>query len=279
MNNIVENLLATNLADERVRNFIETGLELSSQKSHPVLNYFGINYTPEKILNVKFYVAFFHRLAPREISLMLPDPSDLYEYYDHWQESDLITTNHSGCSFALKISSDSTITNYFHLRLKGRKIGEPYFGTPANIRLSLNELFQYAGVSFEYRGSERVKRLYFYLSDPFNMSRVIQRCGDPYFVQTGTLPGFIEYTEADGWCKLIHGIGNKNQLDAYLKFYSSNEILAEIQTFALSRGLMCVSPGKYEGQEVRSVYLIEAGDQIYSRNSASLRKIYQHYCE
>ena len=95
MQNFVEGVLGNHFSDPRVQEFVRNALELSSRKSNPVLNYFGLNYTPEKILNVKFYVAFFHRLQPEEIGLLLPDPSDLNEYYHDWQESESINNNHS----------------------------------------------------------------------------------------------------------------------------------------------------------------------------------------
>ena len=140
------------------------------------------------------------------------------------------------------------------------------------------ELTQYAGVSYEYKNAQRLKRLYWYLTDPFNMSRVINRCDDQYFITSGTLPNFIEYTETEDWCKLINGIEDKDQLEAYLKFYSTNSVLSEILKFSSDNKLRCACPGKYEGSEVRSIYLIDdGGDQIFRRNYASLSRMYKQY--
>ena len=277
MKSISENRISELFNDSRVQSFIEAALRLSSERANPYLNYFGFNYTPEKITSVKFYVAFFHRLKEEEIKLLLPEPSDLLQYYDQWNESEKITADHTGCSFALKVSSDSSITNYFHLRMKGNGLFAPYFGVPNHIRLSWSELQQYGGVSHEYRNGESVKRLYFYLTDRITMSNAIKKCGDQFFLETDTLPNFIEYTETEKYCKLINGISDKNQLEAYLKFYSPNPMLSDITDFASRNGLMCVSPGKYEGAEVRSIYLIEANEQVYKRSSASLSRMYGEY--
>src|SRR5688572_20454087 len=125
-----ESILKELISTQTISEFIGTALHLSSARQKPYLNYFGFNYDTEKITTVKFYVAFFHRLQPGEIARLIPDPSDLLQYYDDWEETDSITRDHSGCTFALKVLPDASVTNYFHLRLKPRAFATPYFGVP-----------------------------------------------------------------------------------------------------------------------------------------------------
>ena len=272
-----EELLRRVLSDSRVTRFVETALELSASKQNPYLNYFGFNYDSEKITTVKCYVAFFHRLKPADIVKLIPDPSDLHQYYGDWEESDAITRDHSGCTFALKVSTDLSITNYFHLRLKPRSFATPYFGIPEHLRLSWNELLQYSGVSCEYKNGKSFKRYYFYLTDRISMKNAIERCQDRFFIEEDSVPSFIEYTETEQWCKLIHGIDDPSQLQAYWKYYSLNPMLSDIMEFAATHRLMCVCPGKYEGSDVRSVYLVEKNDRMFRQNSASLRRMYEQF--
>lgn len=273
----IETTLQSAFSNERVASFIETALSLSSAKKTPYLNYFGFNYDSEKITGVKIYVAFFHRLKLEEIALLLPDPSDLLRYYDDWEESDKITRDHSGCTFALKISPDLSITNYFHLRIKPRAFATPYFGLPDHLRLRWMELQQYAGISYEYKNGKSLKRLYFYLTEWTTMKEAIKRCNDEFFVTSESVPSFVEYTETENWCKLIHGIDDPSQLAAYFQFYSHHSVLREILHFATTHDLMCVCPGKYERRDHRSIYLIEQSGKLFRQSSASLRKIYGEF--
>lgn len=219
-------------------------------KGFPYLNYFGINFDSKGIASVKFYFAFFHRLAPESVLRFLPHSRDFDRYYHLWDESKLKTAEHTGCTFEIKFKGSLHPVLGFHYRLRPEKASYELIGYPQQLPFGVEELDTRPGINYEYAGTDVLRKQYYYLHETKHKAVIAERFGNPEIRKAHV----IEYTESDRFSKinawrLDHTRENLNRENVFSPY--AGGIIKDLQE---EYGLINASDGFYEGSDVRASY-------------------------
>jgi hypothetical protein len=196
-------------------------------KDFPSTNYFGVNFSENKLSNLKLYYTFFHTIDMSLAKQFLPSTEEFEKYYPFWEENSEITIQHSGCAFTLKANANLEFSKGFHLRFKLNEKTTPHFTLPKFIELSPVDLQNYQGISFEYSPSGIKKKNYYYISDEKTKLR-LSEIGKNTSIQNATL---IEYTESENdqkiilWDNEISGHPKKTKLNFPEKHLEFNALM------------------------------------------------------
>ena len=125
------------------------------------LNYLGVNFKEDQIHNIKFYFAFSHDIPLAELEPLLPISKELSEYLPHWESYRFFDWLYSPISFAIKVDRQYKLTYQFHLRFP---FHESLLPKPKHIELTSQDLLYQQGISYEYTGTTKYEKLYYYLA-------------------------------------------------------------------------------------------------------------------
>lgn len=248
----LQNQFYTLLNSEHIKAYRDKALSIESDMDYPHLTYIGYNYNENEILNVKLYFVFFKRLNKNEISLLLPNTTDFYENYHLWEDSKIATGEHTGSVFAIKLDNKNIPTFYFYYRTKGL-----LFGAPEKIELTEEEQNLYHGVSCEYCNNLVLKKKYYTITNPQNISKILNLYNLPYLKTPEVFPSWIEYTETTMWSKILIGMNQRNKLNIVTNHIPWINQKKLINKLCADDNMMVIGHGLYENQKTRAVYLIE----------------------
>jgi hypothetical protein len=221
---------------------------------HPFFAYVGLNFTAERLKNVKFYISFYRRLTEAELRTMLPvsDRGRFDRFYAEWQPTQQVKTLHRGVSFALKVDTDGTQTHYWHMRTKGMP-----FGPPERLAVHPSDLENYHGACEEFTGSRIHLKRYFYLKNPQTIAESLLAGG---MRLRRVLPvDWLEYIESDGRDKFSWVTADLRLIGELVQERAGPGLAPVLDELVRATGTALYAPGSARGGEDHALYLFNPG--------------------
>ncbi len=257
------------ISEHSVQQFIDNALSVPFGQGYPYLSYFGLNYDNDQLINIKIYFAFFRRLLPSEVGLLLPDSTGFYKNYLNWEESQKFDMEHMGCSFSIKMGMDMKPVYYYHFRTN-----QQIEMLPGKIILTDEELMRNQRTfCVEYKGTDVFNKNYFFIFDHANKKSLLKKMGVSFFENKHNLPYLLEYTETNKWDKIILAIDKVEEHETFRQEVLSHSINQLIDHLAKKYDVMSVSPGFYSDGKVRSIYFVDKNPLIYLQNTNTIARL------
>lgn len=228
---------------------------LDPGEGHPFYTYVGINFTKDAIKNYKFYFAFYRKLSPEEISIVLPvkNRSRFDEFYAGWQPTKASKTIHRGTTFAVKVEADGTLTHYYHLRVPGLP-----FGPPERLSLHPSDRDNYHGVCEEFTGKKAHLKRYFYCANNETIAESLRLCGLP---DRSAFVEWLEYIESDGRDKMTWVATYPRLIQELVLRNGPPELGAVLTKMCFDTGIGLYAPGSARDGSDHSVYFFRPGTE------------------
>lgn len=235
----------------KVKEYVDLAYSITREEDDPFLSYFGINYRNNEIINFKVYFEFHNILSNEEISKLLPDTQLFLEHYEkaHIRMGKIHDSDHTGVTFAIKITPQGKITHYFHYGLPGR-----VQRLPQRIILNSDEESRMNNIiSCEYSGGEQFMKHYNVVWDKDTTNYLLKKFEAE---SAANFPSFghIEYTETDKFDKIMIGILDPKEQKKYMETLPDCEMKKFIKELCSRYGLMTGSCSIYDDQVTRGVY-------------------------
>lgn len=214
----------------------------------PMHNFVGFNLTRDRILNGKVNHHHFRRLTAAQIEPLVPVRTVFDRYYPKWQPNEVRSTRETGSAFVIKAKDSGAPTYQFHFRFPfGAEDFADLGVAPHEIDLTNYSLNP--GISFEYTGSEVLRKLYYYINRPEEKAAIARQFGEPWCERADLL----EYTQTDKARKVILWMLEPDDCIAYLKQVGW-PLMDDLVDYMATFGCVPSFPGVYEGGEIRAVY-------------------------
>lgn len=217
----------------------------------PVNNFVGFNLTKDRILTAKVNHHHFKRLDDRTLDGLVPVRTVFDTVYPKWQPNTIRSSKETGAAFVIKVAPTGPPTYQFHFRFPFQAEDFQRLGlAPHTIDLSNYSLNP--GISFEYTGSEVLRKLYYYLNRPEEKDIIAKQFDEPWCRRADML----EYTQTDKARKVILWM---YESAACQEYFSQVDWPLLSELIAYMRGFGCepTFPGIYEGGQVRAVYFFK----------------------
>lgn len=261
--------ITTILKSKAVQDYIAAAESIHPGEGYPFVNYFGVNYRGDEVLNVKIYFSFFRRLKEEDIKKLIPNTEVFLKHYDKWLDAKTHDMQHTGCTFALKVTADLKPTYYFHYRLPGAA-GK----LPKNI--SLNQLEQNEHnntISYEFNDDKVLEKNYYLLFDKTTVKNCLEKYKIDFLIKQNYLPDLIEYTETEKWDKIILAIADKDMQKKYMNSLPEKNMNQVINYFCNKYQLMTASSSIYNDLKTRAVYFLDDMPSVYLTNSNTIFRL------
>lgn len=237
------------LHDDRVFQFLNTGLNELYNEKFSFCTYFGVNYTNQKLLNIKFYIVSFEKKEINSISTFFPFAKEIESVYNQYEQSNIIDVNHTGTGFTLKIAIDQITYSYYN-RLKGHQI-------PPIQKLNLPKvevpLFENTYCA-EFKEGKQYFKNYYLIRDKDNINTLLNDFG----LQDLKTVRYAEYAEFDEKQKMVMFFDNQSgEQEKYIQNNSTPEFI-ELHNFILKtfKNVTPAYPGVYKNSEEKSMYYL-----------------------
>lgn len=214
-------------------------------------NYFGINYTDEKIITIKFY--FSYRTPQKSIfvtkNLLPMDIKDFIQ--EHWVLFEDNLDFNEGVTLGFKVQLDKKefdISDYVHFRSLN-------FNRPLRLRTLNVEKDNREGVSIEWDGAQKLKkRNYFYFSTSKNKNNLLVFFRLDF---TDKDIDIIEYTESEKEQKVILIIPERNTVEKYIRLKNNKKLNQLCQYLSEEKELFPFAPGERFNKNVSAIHFFE----------------------
>lgn len=220
----------------------------------PCHSFVGFNVTRSELLTAKVNHHHFRWLTPGQLDDLVPVRDVFDRYYPRWEPTEERSRQHTGSAFVIKVGTKAEPTYQFHFRFA---FGPPDFadlGLAAH-ELDLTDYTLYPGISFEYSGTDVLRKLYYYLQQPHEKRVIARQFGEPWAEEAQML----EYTQTDRARKVIFWNFNALATRDYvrkLNWPTLNSLVDFMDDFGCTP--MC--PGVYEGGDLRALYFFKFAD-------------------
>jgi hypothetical protein len=234
-------------ARPEVQRYVDLTNALDSADA-PMHNFVGFNLTRDRIVNAKVNHHHFRRLDDTQLAPLVPVRDVFDQVYPKWQPNMVRSTKETGSAFVIKVTESGPPTYQFHFRFPFQAGDFASLGVAPH-QIDLTNYSLNPGISFEYTGSQVLRKLYYYLNRPEEKAIVARQFDEPWAERADML----EYTQTDKARKVILWILETADCEAYfrqLNWPLMNELIDFMATF----GCTPTFPGVYEGGEVRAVY-------------------------
>ena len=220
----------------------------------PCHSFVGFNVTRSELLTAKVNHHHFRRLTPGQLDELVPVRDVFDRYYPRWEPTEERSRQHTGSAFVIKVGAKAEPTYQFHFRFA---FGPPDFADLglAGHELDLTDYTLYPGISFEYSGTDVLRKLYYYLQQPHEKRVIARQFGEPWAEEAQML----EYTQTDRARKVIFWNFNALATRDYvrkLNWPTLNSLVDFMDDFGCTP--MC--PGVYEGGDLRALYFFKFAD-------------------
>lgn len=238
------------LSSVPVKNFFLNTRNISPGE-YPYQNYIGFNLTEDRIINCKIYTSYFRRLNHHEIDKFLPTTDSFWNYYSQWEPSHFRNASQTGCSFAVKVSTNQEPIYQFHYRIPITEKLLDNLGIYKN-EMNLSKGSLNYGHSLEYQGKNILNKRYFYLYKT-EEKRIIAR----KFIEPACFDAYLlEYTKTDINEKVILWFDNLKY--CYQYFHNVGwELLDGLINWMDSLGCVPMFPGLYANGKIRAIYFFK----------------------
>ncbi len=255
------------LKDSHLKRFVDDFYEMHKAKSEKqYLTYIGLNFENGEIEAIKFYVHIFNELEDEELRKFIPNTEDYFSFLDQKSSDSIRNRKNVGTILEIKFKKgiDLPTQGFFYL-LKHENSLYDYIEPPKFLPKEIAENCEYAGINFEFNGTEKTKKLYYYFNSP-KMKDFFESWNKK------SLQGkLIEYSEGAIHSKL-NSYFEPIKLDfSFEKSLNKIEIESVIK-FSEKFGLKLFGHGSYYTKSTNSYYLREYNLE----NMISNELIHQH---
>jgi hypothetical protein len=216
----------------------------------PAMNYIGINFDKTGVCSLKFYFAFYQRLTKEEVLKFIPHTADFDKYYHLWDASKKKSLGHTGCTFEIKFKGNLEPVLGFHFRLKPIKESYDLIGYPQHLPVAVGTLGTRPGINYEYSKDDVLRKKYYYLVQEDHKSYIAERFNKPFANNVQ----FAEYTESDLFSKVNLWRFDYSEENMNRPNYFRDSEQEMIDFFKRKYGLVNISEGYYENDEVKATY-------------------------
>lgn len=242
----------TIINDQNVHDEIDFFMKIGKTDSQ-FLNYFGINYSDETLISVKFYFSFFDRIPSEILKRNIFSKKDIELIERYWGKVKHYSYLHQGLTFGIKcywVKGEIKIHYYFHFRSK--KIP---FKQPKHSRINEDDLLNPLGICVETNDTFHDLKRYYYIQDKSTQKTMLQELNlsEEYLESIET----IEYTESnlnDRKVNLI--INNLGVIENYLS-KNDNPFITDLSSyFHKNHKLYFYGPGIRFNKPIHAIYYL-----------------------
>jgi hypothetical protein len=259
MNNIISQINKCVL-HPTVMKYIDLAYSIEREDDDPFLSYFGINYKNDEVINFKIYFEFHNILSENDIEKLLPDTRLFLKYYKeaHIRMGKVHDPDHTGVTFAIKVTPEGKVTYYFHYGLPGK--AQRF---PKRIKLNADEESRMNNIlSCEYVNGEPFRKYYNVIWDKDTTAYLLKKFGAESAANFTSFD-HIEYTETDKFDKIMIGILDPKEQKEYMNTLPDCKMKNLIELLSLKYGLMTGSCSIYDDQATRAVYFALEREKIF----------------
>lgn len=222
---------------------------------YPSLTYIGLNFTKDTLKNYKLYFSFFKRLSSEEISKLLPvaDRGHFDALYAQWTPTKRYDMIHRGCTFALKIDGDGTLTHYYHLRLPTMP-----FGPPQRLEMTDEDLSNnYHGACEEFTGDHIGLKRYYYSQNRQTIAETLRAADFSEALGELETINTVEYIESDTRDKFAWFSRSPAMLQALVERRGPPRLTPGLVKLCNDCGFIPFGPGSARDGKDHSVYFVQ----------------------
>ena len=217
----------------------------------PTHNFVGFNLTRDRILTAKVNHHHFRRLDGRILDGLVPVRTVFDTVYPKWEPNQVRSSRETGAAFVIKVAPSGLPTYQFHFRFPFQVADFQRLGLAPHA-IDLSNYTLNPGISFEYTGTEALRKLYYYLNRPEEKAIIADQFGEPWCQRADML----EYTQTDKARKVILWMYESPSCEEY--FSQVNwPLLSELIQYMRGFGCEPAFPGIYEGGQIRAVYFFK----------------------
>ncbi len=242
--------------------FLEKAISTLYHKDYPFCTYLGINYTDEKLLNVKLYITAFKKIDFELTKSFFPYSKTTHETYLKYNESKSYDPNNMGVAFIQKQNTDGSLIYTFGFR--SENACNPPLST---FNLIHEEKVVNDYIAIEGSSGKIYPKYYYIFQNRTNINHLISEFDLPINSENVDL---IEYSKFERKEKILLATKNSLITDEYLLSKSPQRFLLLHNFLKENLNLIPVSPGKYLNSNVKSIHYFDPGEPVYFRNSFAL---------
>ncbi len=244
--------------------FLDKAISILYHKDYPFCTYLGINYTNEKLINVKFYITGFKKIDFERIESIFPYSEQIQSYYNRYKESFIFDYKNMGLSFALKQDLQGNLKHGFCMRVKDKM--NPNL-TGFDLVTENHDVDDYFAIESSFQNL--YSKYYYVITNRNNINQLTAKFDFPVDPMKILL---FEYASFGENKKLLAALKNTSDVEDYLQ--SSNSKFIKLHEFIKSEfNFVPASPGLYLDSNVKSIYYFDQGEPVYFRDSFALLTI------
>jgi hypothetical protein len=240
------------LKDIHLKRFVYAFYETHKLVSeNQYLTYIGLNFEDGEVESIKFYAHIFNEISEKELRKFLPSTEDYFSFLGQKNSDSTIDRKNVGTVLEIKFKKGNDLPTYgFFYMLKHENSVFDYLEAPKLLPEEIASNCEYAGINFEYNGTQKTKKLYYY----FNSLKM-----KDYFESRNkkSIQGnIIEYSEGAIHSKLNCYFEPRRIDFSFQKGLNKVEIESVIR-FSEKFGLKLFGHGSYHSKLTNSYYLRE----------------------
>lgn len=257
---------------EKLAEFYSNYEKLISNRSNSRnYTYWGVNFKDEKVFSIKFYAHLFDEMTTEELLDFIPTTKDFEKFVHLKQTGSELNVNNVGIALELKLIIGSSETRHgFYYMLKNTPEAIGKVGFPERLPLKLKEKCKSMAVNFEYEGSQKLFKKYYYFK-PEDCESFFE---EKFNTQLMNGTNLIEYSESETFSKINIFGTNITSEKVKCPCFTSAE-MEIINYFNDKYGFINLEYGMYDNDEKKSIYFFSPSldGKPFSTNKDTLKKI------